>query len=251
MEWIFISPHLDDIALSCGGLVWELTQTGEQVSIWTICAGEPPVAPISPFAESLHTRWQTGAEATQRRRTEDAASCAILGAAYRHFDIPDCIYRFDPFTGSFFYDSEESLWGQVHPGEANLVEALSRMLALETPAAAHLIFPLALGGHVDHRLARAATAHLARSLGYYPDYPYALKADDEFSALSRQGWRMERQPISTAGLHAWQAAVAAHSSQISTFWSDLPAMHAAIRDYCQRNQGVVLWYPEIEPSLTG
>ena len=68
MEWIFISPHLDDIALSCGGLVWELAHAGDQVSIWTICAGEPPVAPLSPFAESLHDRWQTGAEATQRRR---------------------------------------------------------------------------------------------------------------------------------------------------------------------------------------
>jgi hypothetical protein len=35
MRWIYLSPHLDDAALSAGGLIYEQTQAGIQVEIWT------------------------------------------------------------------------------------------------------------------------------------------------------------------------------------------------------------------------
>jgi hypothetical protein len=63
MEWIYLSPHFDDVAFSCGGLVWEQTELGDEVSIWTICAGEPPPGPVSKYAQSLHDRWKTGPSA--------------------------------------------------------------------------------------------------------------------------------------------------------------------------------------------
>ena len=59
MEWIYFSPHLDDVALSCGGLAWEQSQSGSPVQVWTICAGDPPARPLSAFAEELHERWET------------------------------------------------------------------------------------------------------------------------------------------------------------------------------------------------
>ena len=131
MQWIYISPHLDDVALSCGGRVWEQAQEGDHASIWTICAGDPPQGPLSPFAQSLHDRWETGREAIAQRREEDILSCRQLGASYRHFDVPDCIYRrsgapFESSPGSsgFLYATEESIFGLLHPAEAALVEAL-------------------------------------------------------------------------------------------------------------------------------
>jgi hypothetical protein len=42
-------------------------------------------------------------------------------------------------------------------------------------------------------------------------------------------------------LYAWQAAVAAHHSQISTFWSGLPEMRVAIQEYQQQMDGVMLF----------
>jgi len=39
--WIFLSTHFDDVALSAGGMVWELTAGVTGVEIWTIAAGEP------------------------------------------------------------------------------------------------------------------------------------------------------------------------------------------------------------------
>ena len=71
-QWIFISPHLDDVALSCGGLVWRLAQEGQQVSIWTVLAGDPPDEDYSEFARINHQRWGiSGVEAIAMRREEE------------------------------------------------------------------------------------------------------------------------------------------------------------------------------------
>jgi hypothetical protein len=42
-------------------------------------------------------------------------------------------------------------------------------------------------------------------------------------------------------LTAWQASIAAHASQISTFWPNRASMEAAIGAYCRENQGIRLW----------
>ena len=68
MHWIFLSPHYDDAALSCGGIIWEAVRRGAQVSIWTVCAATPPTGQLSPFAEELHARWETGPQAPLQRR---------------------------------------------------------------------------------------------------------------------------------------------------------------------------------------
>ena len=132
MQWIYISPHLDDVALSCGGLVWEQTQSGDQVGIWTVCAGDPPPGPFSAFAQSLHNRWGNSRAAIEERRNEDIISCTFLGASYRHFDIPDCIYRRTEIhpgepgaSAEFLYPSEESLFGPLHPADETLITTLS------------------------------------------------------------------------------------------------------------------------------
>ncbi|MRR32548.1 PIG-L family deacetylase, partial [bacterium] len=99
MQWIYLSPHLDDAVLSCGGMIAEQASGGDSIQIWTICAGAPPAGRLSPFARKLHQRWGTGRDAIKVRRLEDRAACQRLGAVSRHFPIPDCIYRQDPITG--------------------------------------------------------------------------------------------------------------------------------------------------------
>ncbi len=239
MDWIFLSPHLDDVALSVGGLVWELTQAGERVAIWTICAGQPPPGALSPFAESLHARWGTAQFASESRRAEDIESCTRLGAAYRHFDVPDCIYRRSPLTGLPLYDSEESLWTPVHPHEQGLVQQISASLRAGFPAGARLVCPLTLGDHVDHRLTRAAAERMGAPLWFYADYPYVLKTGLPAAQAQLQS---TYTPLSPEALIAWQESIAAHRSQISTFWASLDEMEAAIAAYHHQMGGVCLWY---------
>lgn len=242
MQWIYLSPHPDDAALSCGGLIWEQSNSGDQVSIWTICAGDPPDEPLSPFAETLHRRWGIREPSGAARRLEDLQSCAILGAAARHFLIPDCIYRRSPRTNEVLYGSEEAIFNPIHPDEAELVSRLAGWISGAHQNGARVVAPLALGGHVDHRLVRAAAEESGVALGYYADYPYVLKEADIGHALPRPGISAKAYPVSDAGLAAWVSSVAAHASQISTFWPDLIAMGKSVEQYCHDQDGVRLWW---------
>jgi LmbE family N-acetylglucosaminyl deacetylase len=241
MDWIYISPHLDDVVLSVGGLLWEQTQAGQEVSVWTLCAGDPPPGALSPIAESLHIRWQVGREALDIRRKEDQNACSLLGAAFRHFSIPDCIYRRSEKTGEHLYPSEDSLFSPLHPDESILIERISETLRNDLPADANLVCPLALGGHTDHRLTRRIIETLDRHLWYYADYPYVLKVGPVFTPWK---WAATKFNLSKSGMRAWQTSVEAHQSQISTFWSDLDSMRAAIQSYGDEMGGVKLWRPE-------
>jgi LmbE family N-acetylglucosaminyl deacetylase len=242
MTWIYLSPHFDDVALSCGGLVWEQGQAGEDIQVWTICAGDPPPGPLSPFAAYLHTRWQTGPNAPGERRAEDLAACRAMGAKPRHFDLPDCIYRRSPDQAAHLYTSEHDIFGPIHPQEQGLIAQQAEDLARHLPARATVVCPLTLGGHVDHRLTRAALEKTGRSLWYYADYPYVLNRAPELEALRQSGWTCESFPVSEAGLEAWIASVAAYTSQVSTFWPDVTHMRSSLRSYWQSEaSGVNLW----------
>jgi len=239
MEWIYLSPHLDDAALSMGGLIWEQVQAGDSVLVWTICAGDPPPGAFSDFAESLHERWGVGREAIDIRRSEDQESCLRLGAEPHHFSLPDCIYRRSPKTGTHLYDSEESLWFDVHPDELARTQKLAQQLQSLLPFSdARVVCPLALGDHVDHRLTRAAAEQIQTPLVYYADYPYVLDVD---IASVTGDLKSSVSTLSPEAINAWQQAVAAHQSQISTFWGSLAEMRTAIQSYYDQMDGVWLW----------
>jgi len=144
---------------------------------------------------------------------------------------------------AFLYASQEALFGPIHPSETKLVTELSADLAKALSPSEELVAPLALGGHVDHRLSRAAAEALERPLWYYADYPYVSRHPDQILALREAGWEETIFDVSQEGLEAWQEAIAAHRSQISTFWPDLESMYAEIQDYLELTGGAALWRP--------
>ena len=146
MNWIYLSPHLDDVALSAGGLLWEQARNGDQVQVWTLCAGDPALEPYSPFAETLHTRWRVGRDVVAIRRSEDVQSCAVLGADHRHFCLQDSIYRTSASTGAYLYTSESAIFGALHPDDNPIIEQLVHDLAKKIPNDARVVCPLTFGG---------------------------------------------------------------------------------------------------------
>jgi LmbE family N-acetylglucosaminyl deacetylase len=248
MHWIFLSPHFDDIALSCGGLVWERTALGDTVSIWTICAGRPPHRLLSAYAQLHHVRWGTGEQAVEERRKEDITSCSLMNASYRHFDIPDCIYRPRQKKIPHYYTSGEAIFGNIHPAEKkNLVRRLTRVFCENFPPDAQLVCPLTLGHHVDHQITRKAAEYAAQALSqpllYYADYPYVVEHPEQLTAYQQKGWICARFEITESAYQAWFAAIAAHHSQISTFWADEQHLQADIRAYSEAQNGLCLWKP--------
>lgn len=233
---IYLSPHLDDAVLSCGGRIWQQARAGERVLVVTLFGGAPPsTAPLSPFAQSLHARWGYPADATLRRQEEDQAALAILGAEALHWPYADCIYRQAP-AGDFLYANESSLWGTIHPADESLVAELARRIAaLPLGKKGSLYAPLAAGHHVDHQIARCAAQHSGRSPVYYEDYPYA--AIDPLAvqtALGDRKWRAEVVSLSEEALHAKIAAIACYRSQLGTFWSGAAEMAASVRAFAEQ-----------------
>jgi LmbE family N-acetylglucosaminyl deacetylase len=241
MNWIYLSPHLDDAVLSCGGIIWQQVQRGFTVSIWTVCAGDPPDEPLSELAEMLHARWKTGRNAVEIRRQEDQAACALLGVLSRHFDIPDCIYRRSPRTGEPLVASNDHLFDPVSVEEQPLLASLAARLAAELPAECHVVSPLGLGSHVDHRLVRGAAEALKCKLWYYADYPYVTLEDVTKDTQAFENLEFHQFRLSPLALPAWQNAVATYISQISTFWSGETAMRTDLVKYARKGGGKRLW----------
>lgn len=248
MKWIFLSPHLDDAVLSCGGLIHALTASGQIVEIWTVCAGDPPPGPLSPLARALHERWQIPGNAPEVRRAEDITACNLLGAKPIHFNIPECIYRDRPDNNQPLIGSNEELFQPLPDIEKPLAWQVTRMLAQRLDSQCWLVSPLAAGGHVDHHLVRTAAEGLNQALYYYPDFPYNVTGSQNLDNLIQPEWRRVQYRISDADLFAWQSAVADYQTQLSTFWANREEMKSALKDYRNQAGGSLLWSSLSKPE---
>ncbi len=240
---IFVSPHLDDAILSCGGTVHQFVRAGKPVLIVTVMAGNPPEGDLSPFAQSLHKRWHLAAEDVAHRRMEDIDACVNLGADWRHWEIPDCIYRRGKVNAEPLYVSEESLFGEIDPSERELVDHLSGLMR-SLPDTDSLFIPLAVGHHVDHQLTRlAAESWLDPSLfAYYEEYPYSETENQITAALDNSGrWSPEIVYLETADIEARINAITCYQSQISTFFEDLEDLSQQVRRYVGVVGGERFW----------
>ena len=241
---IYLSPHLDDAALSCGGQIFQQTAAGKRVLIVTITAGDPAVTTVSTYAQSLHARWELVVDAVAARRQEDIAANQILGAETLHWSVPDCIYRYDPDTGAPFYVSDPDIFGEVNPVETSLINQLAQqMVAL--PAANRVYAPLTIGHHVDHQLTRTA-AELAfgvQQLVYYEDYPYAEQpgARERVIAVNQSQWHAEVMPLNEADVKAKIEAIFAFKSQLSTFFDSRQHLEQRVRDFTATVGGERVW----------
>jgi LmbE family N-acetylglucosaminyl deacetylase len=254
---IYLSPHLDDAVLSCGGSIYQQAQRGESVAVITVFSASPPPGDsLSPFAQSLHDRWHASApdahfdDPPSARRAEDRCALAVLGTGIEmiHLPLPDCIYRLDPTTGSALYASESAIFGPIDPADPALA-TLRRLPPL--PPGAVLYAPLSVGGHVDHRLLRKVVLACDAPSGairFYEDYPYASHPGAVESALGDPAcWEPVIVPLTDAALSSKIASIAEYHSQISTFWPDLDAMSAAIRAYSRTVGGERFWLPADPP----
>lgn len=210
--WIFLSPHLDDAVLSCGGLIAALRKQAK-VEIWTFFSGAPFRGPYSAGAMWLHraSGGSTGIRLVHRRMREDSAAARLLGAQCRHFMWQDAVYR-TAADGTFLYSELRSRLGQ-HDGDRLLPQML-RSLRRRVSSGDVLLVPLAIGGHVDHHVVQRAGEMLGHpSLFYYPDVPYVDMFPEELvqqtNALRSVPYRIDADDV-----RAWIAAVQCYTTQI-------------------------------------
>lgn len=236
-DHLYLSPHFDDVVLSCGGQIFRHTGVGDSVLVVTITAADPPAGPRSETVESLHRRWtdSLGGEApaamVAQRRAEDLAAIAVLRADAHHLPFLDCIYRTGA-DGSALYPGPTDMFGAPDSADQALVSVLAAAMA-DLPDAGRVYAPLGVGGHIDHGLTRHAAERAYEEVVYYEDYPYTMTPGALEAVLPVSGrgeWASEITWLTEAALAARIESVSAYRSQLSSFFTGPADLAAKLRE---------------------
>lgn len=235
MTLVFLSPHLDDAVLSCGGTIARLAAAGQAPLVLTVFAGFAKF-PLSPLGERLHREWGDPPDAVQLRRAEDVAAAARLGAQVRHLSLPEALYR--QAGQGWRYAEEGSIFGPRHPLDEVLPAQVARAIVGATDPRDTLIAPLGIGMHVDHVLVRDAAVWLrarARDVRFYEDLPYvANPARYGTRGPDLTGWSAHVEPLDGEHLRAKLSALGYYRSQIPVLFETEAAMADLVSGHASR-----------------
>ena len=239
-QYIYISPHFDDVPLSCGGQVAAQTRAGERMLVVTVCSRVPTnKVKRTPFAAQMEAEWRATAAANSPniyliRRAEEENALHRLGAEHQWLDYLDAIYR------GKGYNSDATLFGAPLKADLQLVLPwlISDLAKIATPRLqAILYFPLAIGNHVDHQLAHLAGRELAARgyhVRFYEDFPYVGRS----GALEQRLGQIPLKLLPTltdirATLDDKIAAIAAYNSQLGILFGGEAAMREQVMSYAE------------------
>lgn len=152
---LYISPHLDDVVLSCGSTIEKQCSEGYSVSVATLFS--------AGSSNSNHII----------RRKNDIEALLVLGASHIHMGFTDAPFRskiYNSFSSLLFHhkpSTETKLLNNIILDIRNIIEAGNYNLCY---------FPLGVGGHIDHNLAFQAGLKLLdtniSNCLFYEDMPY-------------------------------------------------------------------------------
>jgi LmbE family N-acetylglucosaminyl deacetylase len=207
-----LSPHLDDAAFSCGGLLASLARAGWRVLMVTLLTDSVADPKGFALACQLDKGLPAGIDYMALRRAEDVHAAAELGIAPpRH--LP---FREAPHRG---YGSAPELFSETRADDGiadDLAPALAGLIAAESPDL--ILAPQAIGGHVDHVQAVRALRSLAvpGPILWWRDFPYTVREATPkeplaalFAALAES-----RMVLDAEARDRKRAACAAYASQI-------------------------------------
>jgi len=187
---LFIAPHLDDTAISCGG-TFLARKHGPEAFRHTVA--------VTVFSRSNYTRTGLGDEqaVTRIRQQEERTVLGRLGIEPLFLDMPECPLR--GYTIRDPLDYPKAVKAELDRDTAVRIADLLVPLLADREA---VLLPLAMGprAHVDHRLCRQAAIrawqrfpHLA--VWFYEDVPYIGASErrqlNTFQGLERQDTRID------------------------------------------------------------
>lgn len=250
---LFVSPHLDDVAFSCGGTFALLAREGWKTILVTVFTRSVP----NPAGFALACQTDKGlspeVDYMALRREEDREAARHLGAGEAIWlDLPEAPHR--------GYDSAPEMFTGVLKGDeawrdvAGLLENL-----LQTHAPDIIFVPQALGDHADHLQVVRAVRELVitpnAGVAWYRDAPYATRNPGSRPSPLLPSGLSERAVDIAATLEAKLAACAAYTTQLGFQFGGEENMREALaafavaeaRRLCAHTTAVeAVSYPETE-----
>lgn len=247
LDVLFLSPHPDDVALSCAGTLHQLQQRGVGTGVLTAFMAPPsPTLALRP----LHAEILLAADRAPRdgiaalrelwaiRRQEDCAAMALLQTAFDHGDLADAVLR--PETVEW-EDVFTPLAQHRRPRE---VRAVSEQLTAQLDTTwrscgqPQIVAPLAVGSHIDHQLCFLAAEALQQQgaqVWFYEDYPYAAQDADRQARLCELGPKRQAHLVDiTAELPARLAAIRCYGSQLSALFPAPVPLPSQLAEFASR-----------------
>jgi LmbE family N-acetylglucosaminyl deacetylase len=230
---VYLSPHLDDAALSCGGAIVGWMAGGEPALVVTLStAAPPPDGPFSDLVQEFHANWGlTADQAVAARLREERVAMECLGVDYYWANRLDAIYRFPEA-----YNTRESLFGQPAPDDPQFADLRGFFgLLRERLPDATFYAPLGIGSHVDHLITHTAVRDvLGDAARFYEDVPY-VTIPGAFDERMRQldGIASATTIAIDATLGQKLRAIHAYTSQLKELFGGPAEMEQTIASYAE------------------
>lgn len=251
---VVLSPHLDDAALSCFGLLDELNGIVSRLVI-TICCGNPAPAPAFGDVEQLRSKEELAQYGTpSERRREDVGAMEDLDCDFVHLGFEDGVHRRSPTTGEYIYRTTREKFVRPRIDDASHIEELYLVLRrlCQNMGSILLVTPMSIGYHVDHSI----TAHNALRLEsddvellFYEDFPYVLDPRYSSGFEDSPGQAMERLSRRPTGLYTvdvdvdHKAEVLRHyESQLPVLFEDFDDLRASLSRRTYRERSVEYYW---------
>lgn len=207
---LFVSPHLDDVAFSCGGTLISLSDAGWRTVVVTAFTASVPSPSGFALACQLDKGLSADVDYLAVRRAEDEEFARRAGVTQlRWLDLPEAPHR--------GYSTAADLFGSPAPSDGIATALWSSLAQCLDDAQPDLVFaPQALGGHIDHRHVAAAVFSVTprSEVWWYRDVPYAIGQQTARPPLPMVDAMAERPVDITAALSRKCCAATAYATQL-------------------------------------
>lgn len=233
---VFLSPHLDDAAFSCGGLLSSLSGRARSVVVSVFTEAAPPPHTLATRSFLRQAGVPDALELYARRRSEDEKALGSLGCDVVHLGLQDALFRRRKVSAavpSWMRRAVPELVhryptyrldiarGRISGSDREMIAAVAReVAALVRDVGAGVVFlPLGVGRHVDHLITRIAGQDLPTRKIYYAEAPYCFTQSPDGAYLARRQlgpWTFAGDP------EAKRALMLQYATQVSAVFPQGP-----------------------------
>jgi len=197
----FISPHLDDAALSAGGLISYLADKTPVTVINTFTQVHGGSVTRSAKAFVKQCGYKNARKLFSDRRREDKLLFKKIGVKVENLDLIDVLWRkkgsenvVTKIVGSIIPELTHIYPtyrfhggnGKISPSDKKLISSLKDKLLKTIKGDNYVIFcPVGIGGHVDHIIVREVCTSVFKNVIYWSDFNYSLEFTNENNFIDR------------------------------------------------------------------
>lgn len=202
-EFVFVSPHLDDAALSCGQLILELLKKRKKVSVvniftkahkgpYTLSAKKYLIdsGGYSDATDLYKKRIEEDKAALSSIKVENIINLGFCDALFRKRESKNPLGKYISELDHYYPTYRWHVLGERCSHDVVSLN-LQRKLKKIVNKNAMVVAPYGVGGHVDHLITRAVCEELFKNIVLYSDFPYNIRSKNFGEKTGKQVFELE------------------------------------------------------------